>query len=73
MAWSSRVSKAHVLAAARAECEDRGWPWREPVRVTRGLLRFRVWTNAEVIADNPWFVFSPGVRLISAGWAARRS
>lgn len=56
MAWS-RDSWADVLAAAWAECEARGWPWREPVRVTGGLFRYRVWANAAVLDDNPWFQF----------------
>lgn len=34
-----RVARVDVLAAAMAECEARGWPWWEPVRVTGGLLR----------------------------------
>jgi hypothetical protein len=50
----------------------RGWPWREPVRVTGGLLRYRIWTNADVHDDNPWFLFSRDGRLIFAAWAARR-
>jgi len=67
-----KVTKAEVLAAARDECQARGWPWREPVRVTGGLFRYRVWTNADVQDDNPWFLFSRGGHLVRAGWAARR-
>jgi len=26
--------------------------------VTGGLFRYRVWTNADVHDDNPWFLFS---------------
>jgi hypothetical protein len=65
--------RAEVLAAAQAECKARGWPWREPAKVTGGLFRFRVWTNANMIDDNPWFVFSRGGRLVRAAWAGRRS
>ncbi|MBO0819341.1 MAG: hypothetical protein J2P26_00670 [Nocardiopsaceae bacterium] len=61
-----------VLAAAKAECDARGWPSREPVRVTGGLFRYRVWTNADVRDDNPWFRFSRGGRLTHAAWASRR-
>jgi hypothetical protein len=53
-----RVVRAKVLATARAECEARSRPWREPVRVTGGLFRYRVWTNADVRDDNSWFLFS---------------
>jgi hypothetical protein len=41
--------------------------------VTGKLFRFRVWTNANMLDDNPWFVFSHDGRLVRAGWAARRS
>lgn len=67
-----RIAKAEVLAAAKAECEARGWPWREPVRVTGGLFRYRVRTNADVLDDNPWFLFSCDGRLAHAAWAGRR-
>jgi hypothetical protein len=40
--------------------------------VTGGLFRFRVWTNANMTDDNPWFVFSRDVGLVQAGWARRR-
>jgi hypothetical protein len=53
-----RLRRAEVLAAAKSECEARGWPWREPVHVTGWLFRFRVWTNANFLDDNPWFVFT---------------
>jgi hypothetical protein len=45
-----------VLAAAKAECKARGWPWREPVRVTDRLFRFSV--DSENTRDDPRFVFS---------------
>ena len=53
-----------MLAPAQAECQARGWPWREPAKVTGGLFRVRVWTNANMIGDNPWFVFSRDGRLM---------
>jgi hypothetical protein len=66
-----RVPRSAVLAAAHSECEARGWPWREPVLVTRELFHYRVWTNADVRDDNPWLVYSRNLRLKSAGWAGR--
>jgi hypothetical protein len=72
VALSGVQRRAEVLAAAQAECQARGWPWREPALVTGGLFRFRVWTNANMTDDNPWFVFSRDVRLAQAGWARRR-
>jgi hypothetical protein len=73
VARSRVLRRAEVLAAAQAECRGRGWPWREPAIVSGGLFRFRVWTNANMRDDNPWFVFSRDGRLVQAGWAARRS
>jgi len=37
--------------------------------VTGGLFRYRVWTNAGVRDDNPWFLFSRQRRLTHAAWA----
>lgn len=65
------MTKADALAAAKAECESRGWPWQEPVRVLGGLWRYRVWTNSGVRDDNPWFLYSRNGRLIQAAWAKR--
>jgi len=68
----SRVlSRAEVVAAAKAECKARGWPWREPAKVTGGLFHVRVWTNANMVDDNPWFVFRRDGRLVRAAWARR--
>jgi hypothetical protein len=69
--FMARSGRADVLAAAHAECQARGWPWREPAKVTGGLFRFRVWTNANMIDNNPWFLFSRNGRLVRAGWARR--
>jgi hypothetical protein len=73
VARSRCVSRGTVLVAAKAECQARGWPWREPVHVTGWPFRFTVWTNVSMIDDNPWFVFSRDGRLVQAGWAAARS
>jgi hypothetical protein len=73
VARARAVSTAAVLAAAHAECQARGWPWREPAKVTGGLFRFKVWTNANAIDDSPWFVFSRDKRPLRAGWTARKS
>jgi NAD(P)-dependent dehydrogenase (short-subunit alcohol dehydrogenase family) len=62
------TSSTEVLAAAQAECQARGWPWREPAKVTGGLFRFRAWKNANLIDGDPRFVFSR-----DGAWAGRRS
>jgi hypothetical protein len=64
-----RAAHEEVINAARPHCEVNGWPWREPVRVTRTVRGFRVWTNADICDDNPWFVVSRGGRVTDAGWA----
>jgi hypothetical protein len=65
------ISKAEVLAAAKAECEARDWPWRQPVRVIGWPFGYRVWTNANVIDDNPWFLISRDGPVKDAAWARR--
>jgi len=37
------ITKANALKIAREECDKHGWPWREPVKVKRGLRVFTVW------------------------------
>jgi hypothetical protein len=34
------LSKQQALEIARAECEDRGWPWREPVLAQEHLRSY---------------------------------
>jgi hypothetical protein len=41
---SRDLSRAKLLAAAQAECQASGWPWREPAKVTSGLFRLRQYT-----------------------------
>src|SRR5215472_2813938 len=67
VALSRAQKRAEVRAAAQAECQARGWPWRELARVTGGLFSCGVWTNANMIDDNPWFVFSCDGRSCKRG------
>ncbi len=46
------ISRHQALALARAECDARGWPWREPVHVARGLGSYHVMTNARSRGGN---------------------
>jgi hypothetical protein len=43
----SSIERPALIAAARAECEARGWPWDEPIVVNEGLLEARVATNSQ--------------------------
>jgi hypothetical protein len=46
------ISKAEAKELARAECERRGLPFAEPVRVSGGLRRYSVWTDARMRGGN---------------------
>lgn len=46
------LSTLEALRVARAECERRGLPFDEPVKIRRGLRRIRVWTKADAIGGN---------------------
>ncbi len=39
--------------------------------MTGGLFRFRVWTNAAVLDDNPWFLISRDGRVKHAACMGR--
>jgi hypothetical protein len=47
-----RVSKAVAIGAAKKECELRGWPWKEPIRIERFLSRYYVKTNQSMRGGN---------------------
>jgi hypothetical protein len=49
-----RVTKERALELAEQGCVERGWPWREPVRITEGLREYSIWTNAGVRGGNVW-------------------
>jgi hypothetical protein len=70
MTWW-RLSSEQVLAVARRECARRGWPWQEPVRVSRRLRGYRVWTNSNVRDNNPWYYLDRNGRVTRAGYARR--
>ncbi len=47
-----KIDKDEAKAIARAECERRGLPWGEPVRVYRHYGNWSVWTNADHVGGN---------------------
>ncbi len=53
------MTVAETLRLARAVAEEKGWPWQEPVKVSRrrsflffGAAHWEVWTNAECLGMN---------------------
>jgi hypothetical protein len=51
-AGSEGLSEQHVLALAKAECEQRGIPWQEPVSVARHWRRWLVRVPADIRGGN---------------------
>ena len=47
-----RVTQEDALRIAREECERRGWPWVEPIGVSRHLLGYEILTNMRSLGQN---------------------
>lgn len=47
-----QIKRPDALGIARAECERRGWPWKDPVHVQERLRSYTVWTNADFRGGN---------------------
>lgn len=73
------ISVEDAIERARRCAEDRGWLWREPVRVTRsrafvvlGRVRYEVWTNAEMRGSNARIVVdAEDGSIVEAYWLPR--
>lgn len=46
------ISAEEAVHIARAAVADRGWAWREPVKVTETLRSYRFWTNTDYRGGN---------------------
>jgi hypothetical protein len=57
---------------ARAECERRGWEWKEPVIRRRGLRGYRFWTNAKMRGGNVEIVVDANTGEIRRAWLGVR-
>jgi hypothetical protein len=55
-----RVDSGEAVDVARAECQRRGIPWLEPVRVHRHYGNWTVWTHADRIGGNVRVVVDAG-------------
>jgi hypothetical protein len=67
------LSKDDATAIARAEFGRRDWSWNEPVRISRSLFGWRVWSNANVIDANAWLMIARDGRIRKAGLTGRRA
>jgi hypothetical protein len=68
MTW---VTKADAIAIARAECDRRDWPWKEPIRVS-GVLWYHVMTNTAFAGGNVNIhVRAFDGKVVRAGYARR--
>jgi len=54
------VSREQALDIARRECERRGLPWQEPVRVMSELADWAVWTHADHRGGNVRVIVDKG-------------
>ena len=67
-----RVTRDEARAIARAECEDRQWPWQEPVHEAGRLFTYRFMTNAQQLGGNVTIrVRARDGKVLSAGFARR--
>jgi hypothetical protein len=66
------VTRAEAQEIARSECLKQGWPWNTPVRISEGLTRYYVMTNANYRGGNVnvWINVSTG-RVVAAAHAER--
>ena len=66
------VTKEEALAVARQECNRRGWPWMEPVTISRGLFSYRLMTNRNKRGGNVRMRISTrNGSILEAGFAPR--
>ena len=73
------ISVENATERARRCAEERGWPWREPIRVTRscgfvflGRVRYEVRTNVEMRGSNARIVVdAEDGSIIEAHWLPR--
>lgn len=49
------ITKVQAIAIARAECERRGYPWREPMRADEHLREYVVWILGQTVGGNLGF------------------
>lgn len=66
------ISMAEAERIARAECERRGWRWREPVLRRRGLRRYRFVTNARAPSGNAEIEVNARTGAVERAWVGLR-
>jgi hypothetical protein len=58
LAKRKSLSESELIALAKRECEQEGWPWLEPVHIQNRMFRWIILTNSleaggnvEIIVD----------------------
>lgn len=73
------ISREQAIDLARACAEERGWAWREPVRVSRsrayvlfGGVRYEVWSSADRLGTNARVIVDgEDGTIVAAHWLPR--
>jgi hypothetical protein len=61
-----------ALKAARSECERRGWPWEEPVRIEQGLSEYFIRTNLRSRGGNASIRIDANTGAVTRAFFANR-
>jgi hypothetical protein len=46
------IKREEAIKIAKKVCEEKKWPWKEPINVTKGLWNYKIWTNCNMIGGN---------------------
>jgi len=66
------VDRDRATEIARQHASANGWPWVEPIRVSEGITRIHVMTNASYRGGNAniWIDVATG-KVVSSAYASR--
>lgn len=66
------VDRNQATEIARQHARAKGWPWVEPIRVSEGITRIHIMTNASYRGGNAniWVAIATG-KVVSSGYAPR--
>ncbi len=51
-AFRPAISRADAVRIAEAHCSEKGWPWEQPVVVSREPFCYHIMTNADMKGGN---------------------
>lgn len=66
------LDSAEIMDIARRHCTLMGWPWRQPVFVSEGLLSTSIHTNAEQKGLNVYLRICARTGGVEYAWLAKR-